>query len=153
MSGLEQAWCDMTIRVVLPLQHRVRGHLTKYFYSQDGVLDRNNIWWITPVACFTPDGLSIGEFKTVPTLERYDILSPEIKFEVWDKLQRSKPILVATVYIDPRRDWYIIDVTERYRSKPNQIEFNLHTANREPDSSQAFLNKTPHGEWKFKDTL
>ncbi|AEH03688.1 virion structural protein [Pseudomonas phage PhiPA3] len=139
----------MTVRVVIPLYKGVRGNLKQFFYSRNGEFDKRFVWWITPIACYMPDGLAVGELKTVPTVSRYE---GQIEFEVWDKLRRATPKLVAKVKIDADDDTYEVELEDYYMTQRLQLEFNLHQSNTVHES-QAFRNKTHHGDWSYRDKV
>ncbi|BEG72507.1 hypothetical protein [Pseudomonas phage PA1C] len=137
-------------RVIIPMYHGVKGDLKQFFYSRDGNLKLTEVFWLVPVAVFTPDGLNVFEFKTIPTTARYE---NNLTFEVWDKLRNSTPKLVATVKIDTIADTYVVEVSERYMKNRFTMEFNLIIANREPDPALLYRNNTHHGDIHYKGKL
>ena len=137
-------------RIIIPMYHGIRGNLKEFFYSRDGNLKPDEVFWLVPVAVFTPDGLNVFEFKTIPTTSRYE---GDLEFEVWDKLRNSIPKKVAVVKVNAVDDTYVVEVAERYMKNRFTMEFNLIVANREPDPALLFRNNTHHGNPKYKDKL
>lgn len=137
-------------KVIIPLYQGIKGDLKEFFYSKDGALDRGKVYWLVPIAAFTPDGIPVGEIKTIPTFERYE---GNFELVLWDKLRQATPKKVATIFVDALTDSYQVVVEERYMHLRLVMELNLTLANNEVNQALLYRNNTHHGDPAYKDKL
>ncbi len=137
-------------RITIPIVHTIHGSIREYPFTRQGQDRMAVIKWITPIEVQAPDGWGIFKLKTVPTLIAFE---GEKEFKIWDQYMMSKPKLVGTVKIDCVSETYEVELEPTYRCFRLSMILLAHHTPQEPFYTNAFRNRTPYGEWRYKDVI
>ncbi|ABY63163.1 virion structural protein [Pseudomonas phage 201phi2-1] len=137
-------------RITIPIIHGVNGCIMDFPFTRQGETRLAPIKWITPIEVEYPDGWAIFKLKTVPTLILYE---DHKEFEIWDQYMMSKPKLVGRVKINCTTDYYEVELEPKYRCFRLSMILLVHHNPQEPFYTNAFRNRTPYGEWRYKDVI
>lgn len=136
--------------VQIPLYPGVRGNILDYPSTKNGTDITSKINWITPLEVQYPDGWAIFKIKTVPTLHAY---RDHIEFEMWDQYMMSRPRFIGRVKINCNDGSYVVELEQRYHCSRLTLLLTIYHSPQEPFYTNAFRNRTPYGEWRFKDVI